>query len=112
MKIQVTTRHERKISDETRGFIENEIENLVKFYEKITSTQVILDKQTHKNGSEDIVEIIVNIDKNQLVGKSNAENMIKAFDDAKEKVIRQLKKQDEIKKKHNGEHLGEVTTKI
>ena len=112
MKVQITARHERKISDETRGFIEDEIENLVKFYDKITSAQVILDKQTRKDGNEDSVDILVNIDKQQIVGKSSAENMIKAFDGAKEKVVRQLKKQDEIRKNHNCEPLGEVVAKI
>ena len=112
MNVQVTARHNRKISDETVKFIEAEIEDLEKFYEKITSAQVVLDKQEHKSGSEDIVEIIVNIDKNQLVGKSNAENMRKAFDDAKEKVVKQLKKHDEIRKKHNGEPLRDAVEKI
>ncbi|MDR0304545.1 MAG: ribosome-associated translation inhibitor RaiA [Chitinispirillales bacterium] len=112
MKVQITARHERKISDETKIFVEEEVENLVKFYDKITSAQVILDKQTYKNGSEDIVEIIVNVDKSQLVGKSSAENMRKAFDDAKEKVIRQLKKHDDIKKSHNCEPLKEAVVKI
>ena len=112
MKVQVTARHERKISDDTKVFIDGEIENLTKFYDKITSVQVILDKQARKDGNEDSVDIIVNIDKSQLVGKSSAENMIKAFDDAKEKIIKQLKKYDEIRKSHNCEPLGEVAAKI
>jgi ribosomal subunit interface protein len=112
VNVQVTARHNRKISDETVNFIEEEIENLEKFYGKITSAQVIIDKQEHKSGSEDIVDIVVNIDKSQLVGKSKAENMRKAFDDAKEKIIKQLKKQDEIRKNHNGEPLRDAVDKI
>jgi ribosomal subunit interface protein len=112
VKVQITARHDRKVSDDTRSFIEAEIQDLTKFYDKITSAQIVLDKQEHKNGSQDIVEIIVNIDKSQLVGKSKEENLMKAFDDAKEKIVKQLKKQDDIKKSHAAKPMSEVVGNI
>ena len=112
MKIQITARHERKISDETKDFIEAEFGGLVKFYDKITSVQVILERQEHGGGGEDIVQVVVNVDnKNQLVAKSKAENLGKALDDAKDKIVRQLKKHCEIKKDHVGSPLGELAAK-
>jgi putative sigma-54 modulation protein len=112
VKVQITARHDRKISDDTRNFIETEIEDLAKFYDKITSVQVVLDKQDYKNGSQDIVEILVSIDGSQVIGKSNEENLGKAFDDAKAKVVKQLKKQLEIKKSHFTKPLAEVVGNI
>lgn len=114
MKIQITARHDRSVSEETKNFIESDIQDLATFYDNIFSVQVVLDKQKHSNGSVDIVEIIVDIDnKKQVVGKATEENMGKAFDAAKEKVITQLKKTNEIKKSHAGKpSVSEITGNI
>jgi ribosomal subunit interface protein len=112
VKVQITARHERKVSDDTRKFIEAEIEELVMFYDKITSAQVVLDKQDHKDNSDDIVKIVLNINGGQVVGASVEENMRKAFDDAKRKVVEQLKKQNDIKKSHISKPIGEITGNI
>jgi len=110
MKIQITARHDRSVSDETKKFIEGDIEDLAKFYGSIFSAQIVLDKQKHGNGDVDIVEIIMDLDnKKQVVGKATEENLGKAFDAAKEKVVIQLKKQNEIKKSHAGPSVGEIT---
>jgi ribosomal subunit interface protein len=109
VNVQITARHDRKVSEETRNFIEAEIEDLTKFYDKITSAQVVLDKQDHKDNSDDIVKIVLNINGGQVVGTSVAENMRKAFDDAEQKVVEQLKKQNDIKKSHNSKPIGEIT---
>jgi len=108
MDIQITARHDRKVSDETRKFIEGEIEELAKFYDKITSAQVILDKQDHKDGLNDTVKLVLNIDGGQVVGTAAAENMGKAFDASKQKVTEQLKKKNELKKNHASKPLNEM----
>jgi len=109
VNIQITARHDRKISEDTRKYIETEMEELTKFYDKITSAQVILDKQDHKNGSDDIVKLVLNIDGGQVIGTSVAENMGKAYDEARQKVVEQLKKQNEIKKTHVSKPLSEIS---
>jgi ribosomal subunit interface protein len=110
VKIQITARHDRNISEETKGFIEAEILDLTKFYDNIFSAQIVLDKQKHGNGSVDIVDIILEVDqKKQIVGKATEENMGKAFDSAKEKIISQLKKQNEMKKSHAGISTSDFT---
>jgi ribosomal subunit interface protein len=108
MNIQITARHDRKVSDETRSFIEGEIEDLTKFYDKITSAQVVWEQQDNKSGVQDTVKLVLNIDGGQVVGTATSENMGKAFDDAKRKVVEQLKKQNELKKNHTSKPLGEV----
>ena len=95
MNIQITARHDRHVSDETKDFITAEVENLTKFYDKINSTQVILDQEDHKNGTEDIVELVLNVDGKQISAKATDENLGKAFDAVIEKATRQLKKQND-----------------
>ncbi|MGM0443684.1 MAG: ribosome hibernation-promoting factor, HPF/YfiA family [Fibrobacterota bacterium] len=103
MNVQITKRHERHLSEGTQDFIIADVESLSKFHDGITSAHVILDKVEHKSGPEDIVEIIVSTDGANLAAKSSnqEENMVKAFDETLEKITRQLKKKNEIKKAHN-----------
>ena len=100
MNIQLTTRHDRKISDETKDFIQAEIENLEKFYDKISSVHVVLDKEMHKKGEEDIVEIDLTVEGVAMTAKTQDENLGKAFDAAIEKITRQIKKKNEKLKSH------------
>jgi putative sigma-54 modulation protein len=100
MNIQITARHDRHVSDETKDFIEAEIESLAKFYDKITSAQVVVDQEEHKNGKEDLVEINLGVDGQQLSAKAIDENLGKAFDAAVEKITRQLKKKNDKVKSH------------
>lgn len=108
MNIQITARHERTISEETRKWIEDEIRDLEKFYDKISSAQVVCDKEEHKKGSEDIVKINLNIDGGVVVGTATDENLGKAFDEAKRKLVEQLKKKNELKKNYVGKGLNEM----
>lgn len=103
MEVQITTRHERHISPEFKDFITTDVQGLEKFYDKITSVHVVLDKVTHKSGTEDTVEIVCAVDGPAITAKTNdyKENVGKAFDETMEKIIRQLKKKNEILKAHN-----------
>jgi len=100
MNIQITTRHESHISDDTKAFIESEVSGLVKFYDKITSAHVVCDRETHKSGQEDTVELEVSVDGAILSAKATEENLGKAIDAVIEKMTRQLKKKNEKVKEH------------
>ncbi len=100
MNIQITTRHESHISDETRAFIEAEVEHLGQFYDKITTAHFICDREEHKNGQEDMVELVLSVDGNNLSAKATEENLGKAIDSVIEKMTRQLKKKNEKVKAH------------
>ena len=100
MNIQITTRHESHISEETRTFIEAEIENLIKFHDKITSAHVICDREDHKTGTEDTVEIVLSINGGKISAKATDENLGKALDEAVDKATVQLKKRHDKVKSH------------
>jgi putative sigma-54 modulation protein len=100
MNIQITTRHESHISDETRAFIEAEVEHLGQFYDKISSAHMICDREEHKAGQEDTVELILGVEGNNLSAKATEENLGKAIDAVMEKMTRQLKKKNEKIKAH------------
>ncbi|MGM0461705.1 MAG: HPF/RaiA family ribosome-associated protein [Fibrobacterota bacterium] len=103
MNVQLTKRHNRHLSDETKDFIIADVEGLEKFHDGIQSAHVIIDKIDRKTGPEDIVEIIISAAGSNIAAKSSnmEENMVKAFDEALQKVTRQLKKKNEIEKSHN-----------
>ena len=100
MNIQITTRHDRKVSDETKSFIEAEIEALEKFDANITSAHVVLDKEAHKTGEEDIVEVDLKSHGIPVSAKATGENLLKAFDSVMEKITVQIKKKSEKLKSH------------
>ncbi|ERP31573.1 ribosome hibernation-promoting factor, HPF/YfiA family [Chitinivibrio alkaliphilus] len=103
MNVQITKRHDRHLSQETKDFIVADVEALQRFHDGISSAHVILDKVEHKSGPEDIVEIIINAAGANITAKTSnqEENMVKAFDETLSKVARQLKKKNEKEKSHN-----------
>lgn len=103
MNIQITTRH----SNATAGFqdhLRGELEELGKYYGKITSCHAIVDKEH----GEDLVEINCSISGKNVVGKASAENLGKAVDGAIDKVTRQLKKSNEKLKNHKSTKFEEA----
>jgi len=87
MEIQITSRH-NKASQSLQETITNELEKLGKFFDKITSSHVILDSEH----VEKVAEITMNTLGHQVVATAKAENIGKAFDEALAKAERQLKK--------------------
>lgn len=87
MNIQITSRRS-KVSKDTQSYLKQELENLDKYYDRITSSHVILDNE-HINKT---VEIIVNVQGSTVNAKAKSDNLGKSVDDALSKVIRQLKK--------------------
>jgi putative sigma-54 modulation protein len=95
MNIQITSRRS-KVSQDTKSFLKRELENLDKYYDKITSGHVILDNE-HINKT---VEIIVNVQGSTLNARAKSDNLGKSVDDALQKITRQLKKIKEKIKDH------------
>ena len=87
MEIQITSRHS-KASQSLQETITAELEKLGKFFDKITSSHVILDSEH----VEKVAEITMNTLGRQVVATAKAENIGKAFDEALAKAERQLKK--------------------
>lgn len=96
MEVRFTARH-FKASTELQNYVREQIENLAKFYERITSCRIILDAEKKEIRT---VEITVNIRKRLLSAKASADNMHKAIDGALDRIERQLKKHNEKIKDH------------
>jgi putative sigma-54 modulation protein len=97
MEIQITSRHE-KASQSLQDTITAEIDGLQKYYDRISSCHVILDKERGK----EIVEIVIHMAGHTVAATAKAENLGKAIDAAITKVERQLKKINEKIKSHKG----------
>ena len=87
MNIQITSRRS-KVSQDTKSFITRELENLDKYYDKITSGRVIIDNE-HINKK---VEITMNVQGSTINAKAKSDNLGKSVDNALAKITRQLKK--------------------
>ena len=87
MNIQITSRRS-KVSQETQDYLKSELKNLERFYDRMTSSRVILDTE-HINK---IVEIIINVQGSTVNAKAKSDNLGKSVDMALQKITRQLKK--------------------
>jgi putative sigma-54 modulation protein len=105
MEIQITSRHE-KASQILQDTITAELEGLQKFYDRITSCHVIMDKERGK----EIIEIVVHMAGHTVAANAKAENLGKAIDSAITKVERQLKKINEKIKSHKGKSATKEPT--
>jgi putative sigma-54 modulation protein len=95
MEIQITSRHS-KASQSLQDTITEELQKLGKFFDKITSTHVVLDSEH----VEKVAEITMNTFGHQVVATAKADNIGKAFYDALLKAERQLKKLNAKIKNH------------
>ena len=102
MNIQITSRH-TKVSSGVQDFLRGELENLAKYYDKITSCHAIVDSEH----GEDLVEIQCSISGKNIVGKASADNLGKAIDSAFDKVTTQLKKSNDKMKEHKAKRFEE-----
>ncbi|MBN1981016.1 MAG: ribosome-associated translation inhibitor RaiA [Chitinivibrionales bacterium] len=103
MNVQITSRH-NKVSQDTHDFLKNELMDLEKFYDKMTSCHVILDAE-HVFKT---VDITINIKGKTVNASAKAENLGKAVNDSLEKIKQQLKKFNQKVKNHKKTALNEI----
>ncbi|MBN2781543.1 MAG: ribosome-associated translation inhibitor RaiA [Candidatus Marinimicrobia bacterium] len=97
MKILITARH-FTISEETRKYVENEIQRMLKVFDRIVSAQVVLERI---KDYEYMTEIVVNAPLKTLTIHEKDEELTKSVDIAVEKMVRQLQKyKGQFKTKH------------
>ena len=104
MNIQITSRHS-KVSQETKDYLNTELKNLEKFYDKMSSSHVILDTE-HINK---IVEIIINVQGSTVNAKAKSDNLGKSVYMALQKITRQLKKFNQKMKNHKNVNYKDIT---
>ena len=95
MNIQITCRHS-KVSQDTQQYLKEELANLEKYYDRITSCHVILDIEH----IDKIAEIILSVQGTTVNAKAKSDNLGKAVDTALQKITRQLKKFNQKLKNH------------
>jgi putative sigma-54 modulation protein len=100
MEIQITSRHE-KASQSLQDTITDELNKLERYYDRITSCHVVLDKQ---RGME-IMEVVMNMAGHTITATAKSDNLGKTIDGVVSKVERQLKKISEKIKTHKGRKL-------
>ena len=96
MNVQITCRH-TKVSTGTQDYLKSEIEDLAKYYDKISTVHVVLDSECLQSKT---VEINMHVAGQDLSARSRAENYYKAVDEALEKITRQIRKKSEKIKSH------------
>ncbi len=88
MKILITARH-FTISEETRAYINKEVQKFLKIFDRVVSTHVIVERVKDYDYKS---EIIVNAPKKTLTIHEDDEDLIKSVDRAVDKMVRQLRK--------------------
>jgi putative sigma-54 modulation protein len=88
MKILITARH-FTISEETRQYVEDKANKLLKFFDRITSVNIILERI---KDFEYETEIVTQVPLKTLTIHEKDEELIKSVDLAIDKMQRQLRK--------------------
>ena len=88
MREDIVARH-FDISEKTNAYVSNEVARLEKYFDRITSCRVILEKITEIEYS---TEILLNVPGEQLSAVEKSEDLTKSIDFVVKKMIRQLKK--------------------
>ncbi|MFA6618659.1 MAG: ribosome-associated translation inhibitor RaiA [Candidatus Neomarinimicrobiota bacterium] len=91
MKVLITARH-FSISEKTRKHVEEDVQQLLKIFDRITSVNIVFEKIKDYEYETDIV---VNVPLKTLTIHEKADEMSKSLDIALEKMRRQLKKYKE-----------------
>lgn len=100
--IEVTSRHQQ-VSEGTREHATSKAGKLLRFHNRISRIQIVIDRR--KDDWE--VESIVHVDSGHtFVAKEDGSSFKAALDTLIEKIGRQLKKDNERRKHHKGSHKG------
>ncbi|MBX7152662.1 ribosome-associated translation inhibitor RaiA [bacterium] len=87
MKVRITSRHQ-KLSAQIKDYLEDKINRLEKYYDKIIDCEVIMDAEKTK----ELVEINIKVYGTILHVKARENDVTKAIDTATDKLEVQLKK--------------------
>lgn len=109
MRVNITARHGKMISERLRTHVNAEVDKLDKFYEGIIGCDVVLDSQK----MEQTAEVLVSIHGHKLTAIERSADTYKSIDAAMAKLERQLKKV-KAKQHHfeNKRFIEEVTEEV
>lgn len=100
MQIQISTRHGH-VSEATQEKIRGKVDRLVRYFERLTVIEVMLDMEHH---GATLADIRVSAEhKHDFVAHAQAETLLTAIDLAVEKMEQQLRKYKErVQDRHRG----------
>jgi putative sigma-54 modulation protein len=99
VSIEVTSRHDT-VSDRMRSYAIDKASKLIRFHDRISRIQIIVDE----GQNQPIVEMILHVDTGEtLVAKVRQQHFRAAIDLLVGKMGRQLKKAKEKRKQHKGD---------
>ena len=103
MQVNVSSRHGH-VPSEVRSYTADRVENLSKFYDRITNVHVVIDQEKDRH----MVEMVAHVGHGStLVAKHKGENLIVAVDATFDKLERQVRKLKE-RRSHHRPHHGAV----
>lgn len=102
MDISISARH-GELPTDTQGRIREKVEKLPRFYDRVTSIEVIADLKNHQEPEVEIKVSAENVA--DVVATSNGSNVISATDACVRKMERQLTKHKEKKTEHRSPGL-------
>lgn len=97
MKIDIQTRN-FDAEQELLDFTNEKIQKMSRFYENITGVDVYLKSINDDNDQTKVAEVKVFLPGPSIYGESQTDTFRGAIDDAMEKVIKQLKKRNDLQK--------------
>ncbi len=109
MKKAITARH-FDLHPDIKARAESEMDGLTKFFENITSADLVLEKARHRN----IAELQISVARDRIVGSAEADDMMQAMLAAVDKVTTQLKKHKDklkLKKPEEVQAMAESVTR-
>ena len=108
MQLNISARHEAKVSESVKEHIESRLHRSGEHYEKVTRMNVIVDKDAQNN----IVEASFHINGKELFAKAVGDNLYAAIDSLGSKVERQLVKVKEKQLSRKGAGLKHHTADV
>ena len=85
-----------KAPDNIREYAENKVQKFMKYNNRATQCQIILEHEHNDN----TVEISLSVPGNRFFAKAVTKNMIKSIDNAIDKTMHQLKKHMDVLHNH------------
>lgn len=98
MQLNISARHEAKVSDSVREHIASRLHRPGDHYEQVTRMHVIIDKDAQR----DLIEASFHLNGKELFAKAIADNLYAAIDALGDKVERQLRKAREKQTRKRG----------
>lgn len=103
MRVRITSRHQ-KLSAQIKDYLEDKINRLEKYYDRIIDCEVILDSEKTK----ELVEINIKVYGTVLHVKAREMDVTKAIDTATDKLEVQLKKFKSKLRKRTHDRMTDV----